>query len=118
LCVAASAWAQREMTVSQLVSFIKSSVQQHNPDRDVADFLGKIKLSNKLDDRTVEELQGMGAGPKTVMALRKLSDTTASLAPPPPPPAKPAPAIIPPPSSIEQKQILDEIRERALNYTE
>jgi hypothetical protein len=117
-CVVASAWAQREMTVSQLVSFVKSSVQQHNPDRDVADFLGKIKLTNKLEDRTVEELQGLGAGPKTVLALRKLSDTTANLAPPPAPAPKPVPVVIPPPSSIEQKLILDEIKERALNYTE
>src|SRR5579863_6771357 len=61
-----AALAQREMTVAQLVSFIKSSVQLHTPDRQVADYVHKIKLTNKLDDRTVEELQGLGAGTKTV----------------------------------------------------
>src|SRR6516164_2478879 len=79
--------AQRQMTVAQLVDFVKSAVQQHNDDRKVADFVRTIKLTNRLDDATVEALQNAGAGPKTVAALRTLTDSTANLAPAAPPPA-------------------------------
>ena len=58
--------AQRTMTVPELIGFIKSSIQFRYDDRKVADYVHRIKLTNKLDDRTVEQLQGMGAGPKTV----------------------------------------------------
>ena len=112
-----AAHAQRQMTVAQLTEFIRSAVQMKQDDRKVADYVRSIKLTNKLDDRTVEDLQGLGAGPKTVAALRALTDTTASLAPPPPEAPKPAPAVIPPPSAADQKRILDETREVALNYT-
>jgi hypothetical protein len=115
---AVSAFAQRQMSVAQLVSFIKSSIQMHNNDKDVADTVGKIRLTNKLEGRTVEELQGLGAGPKTIAALYKLAADTAGLQPAAAP--APAPVVVgpPPPSSIEQQQILDEIKENALNYTD
>jgi hypothetical protein len=56
-------------------------------------------------------------GPKTVEALRALSEQSKALpaATPVTPEAKPTP--IPPPSSEEQAQILDEVRKYALNYT-
>lgn len=116
LVLAGALLAQRQMTVPQLVSFVKSSVQMRNDDRSVADFIGKIRLSNKLDSRTVEELQGAGIGPKTLDALRKLVTTTATLPDPPPPEPPTAAATIPPPSSIEQKQILAQITQKALDY--
>jgi hypothetical protein len=118
LLAAGSALAQYQMTVSQLVNFVKSSLQQHIPDKDVADFIVKVKLGNKLEAREVEDLQGKGAGPKTLAALRKQIDATAAMTPPPPPAPKPVVVQPPAPSSIEQKAILDEIRERAVNYTE
>lgn len=119
LFVAAIAWAQRSMTVADLVAFVKSQIQMHGDDRATADFLAhKIRLTEKLDDRTVEDLQGQGAGFKTVQALRKLSEESANLpAPPPPPAAAPAPPPIPPPDSIEQAEALHAIKEYALNYT-
>jgi len=112
-----SAWAQQVLTVDQLVSFIRSSISLKQPDKQVAGFLAHVKLSQKLDDRAIEELQGEGVGPKTLDALRALRDQSQSLAAPAPvtPPAKPTP--IPPPSSEEQARILDEVREYALNYT-
>ena len=117
LALAGAAAAQMGMTVDQLVSFIKSSIQLKHDDRKVADYVKKIKLSNKLDDRTVETLQGMGAGPQTVAALRSLITASASLPAPPPPAPKLAVVGPPPPDSIEQKKILAEITENALNYT-
>jgi hypothetical protein len=115
---AVTATAQMKMTVDQLVGFIKSSIQLQHDDHKVAQYVKKIKLSNKLDARTVEELQGLGAGPQTVSALHALSEETASLAPAPPPPPKPIVVGPPAPDSIEQKKILERITDNARNYTD
>jgi hypothetical protein len=117
LALAVPAAAQRSMTVNELVTFIRSSIQLKHDDRQLAASIKKVKLSNKLDARTVETLQGMGAGPSTVAALRSLVTESSSL-PPPPPPAPKLVVVGPPaPDSIEQKKILAEITESALNYT-
>jgi hypothetical protein len=109
--------AQSKLTVEQLISFVKSSVQLHHDDRQIATFIKKnVKLSNRLDARTVEELQGVGAGPQTVAALKGLITESASLEPPPPPAPKLVVEGPPPPDSIEQKRILAEITDRARNY--
>jgi hypothetical protein len=121
ILLSAAAYAQRQMTVAELTSFVKSSVAQKNPDSQVADYVRKsIKLSEKLDDRTVEELQSLGAGPKTVAALRALSDATASLTAPAPtaPPAPKAGVVAKPaPDADEQKRILAQLTEYAHDYT-
>ena len=118
LLVCACAPAQQTVTIEQLLSFIRSSIKMKSPDRDVASWVAKLKLSEKLDDRTIEELQGEGAGPKTVAALEAMGTASASLpkaepkAPPPPP--KP----IPPPSSEEQQALIGEVREYAMEYSQ
>src|SRR5258706_10826250 len=109
--------AQTSMTVEQLVGFIKSSINQHEGDRKVAEVVKKIHLSNQLDVRTVESLQGMGAGSLTMAALRTLSVASASLPAAPAPAPKLSIAPIPAPSADEQKQILAAITENALNYS-
>src|SRR4029079_16067941 len=73
------ALAQGAITVNQLREFLKSSIQLKTPDQDVAKYLKTIKLSERLDDVTIEDLQGQGVGPKTVAALKNLRDATASL---------------------------------------
>lgn len=112
-----AAYAQRQMTVAQLIEFIKSSIKMRQDDRQVAGFVHKIRLTNRLDDRTIEDLQSLGAGPNTVAALRTLGDESAKLAPPPPAAPKPAPVVIPAPDSVKQREILDEVTRNALNYT-
>jgi hypothetical protein len=115
-----AAWqlnAQAQLSVDQLVSFIRSSIQLKHNDKQVAEYVRKLKLTNKLDEGTVETLQGMGAGPQTVAALKTLMTATASLTPAPPPPPKPVIVGPPPPDSIEQKRILAAVTENALNYT-
>ena len=112
-----AAYGQRPMSVPDLVTFIKSSIQLHNDDRAVASTVRRLKLTNRLDAGTVEDLQGMGAGPQTLAALRELITASASLpvvAPPPPPPPQ---IVIPPPSPEELKKVLAEITQRALDYT-
>ena len=102
---AAVALAQRAMTVEQVREFIKSQIKLKADDRKTGEFLKTIKLTQKLEDKTVEELQGLGAGPKTVAALRKLEEDSASLAAAPPPPA-PVVAVQPPaPDSMEQEEM-------------
>ncbi len=110
--------AQRAMSVAEVVLFVKNQIKAKGDDRTTGDYLHKIKLTQRLDDRTIEDLQGQGAGPRTVAALKALAAESASLpaAPPaavvaaPPPPPKP-------PSAKEQAEILDAMREYALNYT-
>jgi len=109
--------AQTSMSAQQLVDFVKSSIKLHEDDRKVAEVVKKIHLSNQLDVRIVESLQGIGAGSLTMTALRTLSVASGSL------PAAPAPAPqlsvapIPPPSAEEQNRILAAITENALNYS-
>jgi hypothetical protein len=109
--------AQMKLTSDQLVSFIKSSLQLKHDDVKVAEYVKKIKLSDKLDARTVEMLQGLGAGPRTVTALKALMTESSTLAAAPAPAPKPVYTPPPPPSSIEQKQILADVTESALNYS-
>jgi len=115
--LATAAWAQRQMTVGQLETFITSSVRLKHPDNQVADTVKSLKLSEHLDARTVEKLQGLGAGPRTVAALRVLSSASVGLAAPPPPVPVAAPVTIPPPSAAEQQRILAEVTRNALDYT-
>jgi len=108
--------AQMRMTVEQLQSFVRSSIQLKHEDRRVADFLRKVKPQQRVTDLIIEELQGDGAGPKTVEALRELRDATAQLRDAPKPVPKPQPGTIPPPSSEEQAAIVEKVRSYALDY--
>jgi hypothetical protein len=117
-CICALAGlAQQQLTVDKLVEFITSSISQKMPDKDVAASLAGMKMSQKLELRTVEELQGKGAGPKTVAALSNLATASSNLTPPPPKVAVAKPKPIPPPSYEEQQKVLEEAREYALNYS-
>jgi hypothetical protein len=87
------------------------------PDKEIAAYLAKVKLSEHLDDRTVEELQGEGAGPKTVAALDSLASASASLPKPQPKPVQPAYVPPPPPPPEEQSGIISEMRDYAMNYS-
>lgn len=119
LLLACSLAAQTRMSLDQLRAFLKSSVDLHQDDKKVADFLKKSKLTHRLEPRFFEEFSGMGVGPKTVEALRDLLTLTKDL------PAAPAPVaavkapvvVIPPPSAEEQKRIIESAREYALGYS-
>jgi hypothetical protein len=105
-----------KMSVAQLESFVRSSIQLKHDDAKVAGYLKKVQLSERLDDRKLEELIGYGAGARTINALRDLRDQSASLPAPGAPPAKPVAAPIPAPSPAQQRKILEEVREYALAY--
>jgi hypothetical protein len=112
-----SGWAQAGLSVNQLVTFVQSSIKLKHPDHQVATYLLKLKLSERLELATVEELQGLGAGPDTVAALRKMSVASNSLPAPPPKVEKIAPIPIPPPPVEEQNALIEEVREYALSYS-
>ncbi len=113
-CLAASA---QSLSVKQLRSFLESSVQIKQTDKEVAGFLSKVKMNEKLDDRTIEEMQGLGVGPKTLAALHALRDQSTSLATAAPAPPEPKTVPKPPPSSEQQAAIISEVRQYALNYS-
>ena len=111
--------AAMSITVAQLTDFIKSSVEQKIPDKGVAQQLRIMQLTDRLDADTIENLQSLGAGPKTVDALKAMSQASAKLAPPAamsvvePPQRQERPA----PNSIEQARLIDAARDYALNYS-
>ncbi len=119
VCLAAMA---QSLTVEKLVSFLQSSqkmIQEGKmTDKELANFLSKVKLTERLDDRTIEDLEGQGTiGPKTLEALHALRDRSQTLAAAKLPAIDAKPAPIPPPSSEEQAAIITEVRDYALNYS-
>jgi hypothetical protein len=109
------------MSVEKLIAFVQSSEkiikeQKTMTDKQLADFLSKVKLTEKLEPRVVEDLQALGLGPYTMRALEKLqvesqgltASTMKQVLPDEP---------IPPPSSEEQGAILDDVRDYVLNYS-
>src|SRR3954466_7190462 len=104
-CLAAGA---QTLDMAHLRSFIESSLQKKLTDGEVAKYLKTVKLTEKLDDRTIENWLALGIGPKTRTALEALRDQSKELAAP-----KPAerPKVDPPPSNEDQGKILDEVRE-------
>ena len=130
--------AQTEMNVQQLVDFIRSelALKQHT-DKQIAAYVKKLKLTEKLTDKTILDLEAQGAQPKTVAALQELRDEASSLKPPsndatyspatvPEDAAAGGPgtvrlksraAPIPPPDSVRQQEILSRIKDYALSYT-
>ncbi len=109
--------AQMKLTVKQLGSFIESSIKLKHEDRRLAEYIRKVALTERLDDRTIEVWQGLGAGPKTVEALRVLAGASSTLPQPAAAAPKPAPVTIPPPSAEDQQRVLDAVRNYALTYT-
>jgi len=117
LFLPATAYAQRAMSTAEVLSFVQSQIKIGD-DRATADYLlHRIKLTQKLDIRAVEDLQGQGAGPQTLRALRKLAEDSTSLPAPPPVVVAAPPPQAPPPSAAEYAAVLAQVREYALNYT-
>ena len=110
---------QAALSLEQLTSLIQSSVKLKQRDKEVAAYLRKQKLSFSISDVAIEELQGLGAGPQTVEALRELQKASRGLPAPvkvkaaPPPPK----VVEAPPSPEEQKRIIEEARTSALAYS-
>ena len=116
LLLSLGARSQTGRTVDEVVNFIRSAIQSKYDDKKIAEELSHIRLANKLDATTIDMVQQMGAGQRTMAAVRKLAESSASL-PAAAPKKAPAAAEIPPPAPADVESILAEIRENALNYT-
>src|SRR5579862_2579801 len=116
LVLSCAAAAQTARSVDELVRFIRGAIMAKYDDKKIAEEVLKIKLATRLDEKTITEVQHMGAGQKTVAALRKLAADSASLPAATAAPATP-PAPIPPPSAAELQGILQQVKQNALNYT-
>src|ERR1700690_4081839 len=73
------------LSVEKLAAFLQSSekliAEGKMTDRELAKYLSTVKLTERLDDRAIEELQGFGKiGPNTLHALETLRDRTQALA--------------------------------------
>ena len=112
LCL--SLQAEVRMNVDQLRSFVASSKKLGHTDKQIADYVKNIRMTERLDESTIEDI---GAGPKTAEALRKLIEPSKALAQPKPPEPKPVAQPIPPPDSVEQARVLDQARAYAREYS-
>lgn len=112
-----AAFAQRQLTVEKLLEFINSSIATKLQDKDVADYLSKVRLTEKLDPRTVEELRSRGAGPKTVVALNNLAAASARLLAPAPKAAAPKQKMRAAPVYEDQEKVIEQVRNYALNFS-
>ncbi len=118
LLLAVAALGQAALTWPQLKSLIQSSAKLRQSDKEVANYLRSQKLSFSLSDVAIEELQGLGAGARTVEALRELQKASRGLpAPAAEAPPAPGPPPEPPPPPEEQKKIIEEARANALVYS-
>jgi hypothetical protein len=110
-------WAQRTVSVATMEQFIRSSLQLKQSDKQVADVVKTMRLTERMEPSAIENLQGLGAGPRTLEALRTLATAAAKL--PPATAATPIAATmaIPAPSDAEQRALLEEVTTNALQYT-
>lgn len=128
-----------QMNLDQLAQFIRSelALRQHS-DKQIAAYVKKISLTERLTDKTIVDLEAQGAGPKTVDALNELKtesakkksgDADATYSPATAPEAAGGGATptvtlaaklppIPPPNSVRQQEILDQVKQYANNYTQ
>jgi hypothetical protein len=138
LLLASALLAQTQMNVEQLVEFVKSELALHqHSDKQIAAGIRQIQLTEKLTDRTIIDLEAQGVGQKTVEALKIQRDLTANIKPhshdaTPSPAAAADQAVstesptvslapkappIPPPDSVRQQEIIQAMRDYAMNYT-
>jgi hypothetical protein len=102
-----------DTSVRNLVDLVRAAIQQHTPDKSLAKTLRKLTMAEKVDLRTIEEMESEGAGPESVAAMDWLREESAG---------KPSPTAIPPftvparPSIEEQKEFFHQINLNAIHY--
>lgn len=107
--------APRDGSTAALLEALRSAKKAGADDAAMAQTVHAAKLTDRLDDAVIEELQSEGAGPLTLEELERQRELTRKLAPP-------AQAIQlfeapPPPTADEQSRVLEKVRAIALQYT-
>lgn len=101
-------------TVSEVVALVRSSIGRHEAAKSLAKALQRLVLTEKMDERFVEELESEGAGPDAVAQLEAMREASARLR---------APEAIPPfqspsrPTTEEQRSFFHEMNQAALHYS-
>ncbi len=108
--------AQVKMTVNQLLGMVRSSIKLKHPDKAIGEYLRRVQMTEKLEDRTIEQLLSEGIGPKTLESLKILRDASENLAKPVVAPPKPAAPVLAPPPTAEINNVISKAREYALAY--
>ena len=111
----AAALAEGGATVNDLVAYLRAAVARKEADSQIAKYVLHVKLSQSLDDTTIEQLESAGVGPKGVQALQSLRDATHAL--PLPKEAVPGFEVPGPPALEDLRRTLAETRKLALGYT-
>jgi hypothetical protein len=115
VCAAAIAFAAVPATVDDVVRTVRSALQSHRSDQELARTLLRVSPSERVDDAVIEALENEGAGPAAVEALIRLRELSLHL------PQGSVQRLFespPPPSSVEQKKAIDAARAAALQYQE
>lgn len=112
--IAAAAAAQGRGSVSDLVAQVRGDLDRARGDGRIAKDIRKVKLTERLDDRTIEILESEGAGRETVEELLQLRDRSSEM----PRPANPAIPEPPAPPPAEQVQIWDAAHDNALSHNQ
>jgi hypothetical protein len=113
-CVLATA---QTLSVDQLMKFLNSAIEMKQTDSEIAKYLAKTKLSDKLEDSAIEKLLASGIGPKTLAVLHTLRDQSQTLAKAKPVPPAPKVELPPVPNAEQQAEIVNDMREYALSYS-
>lgn len=118
LVVVCASLGAQTLSVKKLEDFLTSSMTLNTSDKEVAEYIGKVRLTTQMPSGFLLEMKAVGIGPRTEQALKALSERSSKL--PEPPKLKPkerAPAPVrTAPSAAEQKRLLDWMRDYANNY--
>ena len=72
LCAVLALGQGMRMTVGQLKAMLRSSIKLQHQDKQIAEYVKKVTLTEKLTERDIEEMMGEGLGPKAAEALQGL----------------------------------------------
>jgi hypothetical protein len=107
--------AGAQQSVHDLIAAVQKGLRGGESDGRIAREIRKFQMRERLDERTIEELESAGAGPKTLEEMERLRYESAGLAKAPQAVEFPAP---PTPSAAEQTAVLHAAARYALNYTD
>lgn len=114
LAVLLAASAARAETVGELVRSVRDALAAQRSDSEIATIVEQTRLTERLEDSVIEQLQSEGAGPRAVERLEWLREDSTLL------PKAPTVALFdapPPPPSEEQTRLIEKARAIALAYT-
>jgi hypothetical protein len=112
---ASLAAAEEETTVASLVEVVRTAIQHREADHKLAKKLHGMVLTERLEDRVIEELESEGAGPESVEELSDLREESAN---------RPAPVValpgitLPAPEDSELRRTLHETARNAMEYAQ